>query len=76
MDLLSRVKMENYITSHMRKKKTKTKGIQLNYLGILLSNLIKITMLKMLKVLTLMRDHTSFFQKAKIIDKVLMMTLF
>ena len=68
--------MENYITSYMRKKKTKTKGIQLNYLGILLSNLIKITMLKIFKVLTLMRAHTCFFQKAKIINKVLMMTLF
>ena len=68
--------MENCITSYIRKKKTKTKENQLNYLGILLSNWLKITMLKIFKVLTLMRDHTCFFQKAKIINKVRMMTLF
>ena len=55
----------------MRKKKTKTKGIQLKLSRyVLLLNWIKITMLKIFKVLILMRDHTFLFQKATILNKV------
>ena len=59
--------MAHYIISYTvyEEKQNKSKRIRLNYLSILLSNWIKITMLKIFKILTL-----------KIINKVLMMMLF
>ena len=59
-----------------KKRKQKRKGIQLKLSRYIIIKLDKITLLKIFEVLILMRDHTCFFQKATIINKVLMMTLF
>ena len=59
------------MTSNHKKKRISDKT-----LGILLSIIERITMLEVFKILVLMWDHICLYQKAKIINKDLMMTLF